>query len=58
MTLFDFVLSSDLTGVSFSLLSGIVIELLLIPHILLIPSENDYMIYLIPENHIWNAYRD
>ena len=53
MTLFDFVLSSDLTGVSFSLLSGIVIELLLIPHILLISKRK--RLYDIPD---WNAYRD
>ena len=48
MTLFDFVLSSDLTGVSFSLLSGIVIELLLIPHILLISKRK--RLYDIPDS--------
>lgn len=48
MLLFDFVLSSNLTGVSFSLLSGFVVELLLIPHILLISKRK--RLYDIPDS--------
>lgn len=48
MTLFDFVSSSNLAGVSFSLLSGIVIELLLIPHILLISKRK--RLYDVPDS--------
>lgn len=48
MPLFNFVLSSNLTGVAFSFLSGIVIELLLIPHILLISKRK--RLYDIPDS--------